>query len=274
MKKRTAKTPRARRRNPITLVVLLFLALAVTGTAYAAVKPTAQADVPGGTAESTEEDVTEGERLFLANCASCHGISGEGNRTSGPPLVGAGYAAVDFQVSTGRMPMAQPGVQAPRNDYIDAFDAEQIHQLSSYVASLGPGPDMPEAEWLDPELGDPANGGKIFRTNCAMCHNSSGSGGALTRGKYAPSLMDVEEKDIYNAMLTGPQSMPVFNDDNLTPQEKRDVIAFLKFIEGGGNNYGGQALGSLGPAGDGLFVWTFGVALLIAAAVWVGRKAA
>lgn len=274
MKHSTAKKRRSGRRNPITLVVLLLLALAGTGTAYAAIKPTSSAELPGGNSAATAEDIEAGYRLFVANCASCHGTNGEGNGTSGPPLAGAGYAAADFQISTGRMPMAEPGVQAPRNDYIDIFTTEEIHQLSSYVASLGPGPDMPEAQWLDASLGDPANGGRIFRTNCAMCHNSSGSGGALTRGKFAPSLMNVEEKDLYNAMATGPQSMPVFNDDNLTPEEKRDVIAFLKFIEDGGNDYGGHSLGSLGPAGDALFVWTFGVGILIAAAVWLGRKAA
>jgi len=45
-------------------------------------------------------------------------------------------------------------------------------------------------------------------------------------------------------------------------------------VEDGGNAYGGHALGSLGPAGDALFVWTFGAALLVAAAIWIGRKAA
>ena len=78
---------------------------------------------------------------------------------------------------------------------------------------------------VDPTKGDPAKGGELFRVNCAMCHNSSGAGGALTRGKYAPSLMDVAPKDIYMAMETGPQSMPVFNDTNLDSTAKRDIIA-------------------------------------------------
>ena len=29
-------------------------------------------------------------------------------------------------------------------------------------------------------------------------------------------------------MLTGPQNMPVFNDGNITPQEKQDIITYLK----------------------------------------------
>ena len=81
---------------------------------------------------------------------------------------------------------------------------------------------------VDPTKGDPARGGEIFRVNCAMCHNFAGAGGALTRGKYAPSLFGTTPKHIYEAMVTGPQSMPVFNDPNIAPTDKRDIIAYLK----------------------------------------------
>jgi len=266
------KRLRTGRRSPLAALIVLILGLSVTGSAYAALQPTAKP----GTASTTvsTQDLEEGRKLFLANCASCHGTDAQGNDTAGPSLVGVGAAAVDFQVATGRMPLAAPGVQAPANRDAVAFSTEEISAMAAYVDSLGPGPDVPEARYLDVEGANIANGGKIYRTNCAMCHNSSGAGGALTRGKYAPSLMNVEPQHIYEAMLTGPQSMPVFNDENITPEEKRDVIAFLKDIEEGGSAYGGQSLGSLGPAGDAMFVWTFGVGLLIAVAVWLGKKAA
>ena len=61
-------------------------------------------------------------------------------------------------------------------------------------------------------------GGELFRTNCAMCHNAAAAGGALTRGKFAPALADVSGKHIYEAMVTGPQNMPVFNDANISPR--------------------------------------------------------
>ncbi len=261
----------ARRRSPIFAVVLMLLALTFTGTAYAVIKPAAPQEqaVWAGTAQLAEE----GKKLFLANCASCHGTNAEGNGTAGPSLVGVGEASVQFQVGTGRMPLAKPGVQAPRGDKV-LFSQEEIDQLASYVDSLGGGPGLPEAQYLDLEGANIAEGGKYFRTNCAMCHNSSGAGGALTRGKYAPSLMGVTAEHIYAAMLTGPQSMPVFNDTNITPQEKENIIAFLKSIEEGGNDYGGHSLGALGPAGDAMFAWTFGIGLLVAIAVWMGRKAA
>jgi ubiquinol-cytochrome c reductase cytochrome c subunit len=262
----------ALRRSPIALLVVLLLGLTFTGTAYAALQPTAPTG-PAVAAASTD-DVAQGEKLFLANCATCHGTNAEGVDNVGPSLHGVGEAAVDFQVATGRMPLPRPDVQAKRNESQVKFSQEQIDQLSAYVASLAPGPKSPDPQYLDLQGADIAAGGATYRTNCAMCHNASGTGGALTRGKFAPTLMGVDERHIYEAMLTGPQSMPVFNDHNITPQEKENVIAFLKNAEEGGNSYGGAGLGSMGPAGDALFIWTIGIGTMIALAVWIGRKAA
>jgi ubiquinol-cytochrome c reductase cytochrome c subunit len=245
-------------------VVLLMLALLVTGVVYAALVPTA-----AQASAATEDDIAAGKALFTANCATCHGLNAEG-RGDVPSLIGVGAAAVDFQVSTGRMPMQANGPQAPAKPPV--FDADQIAQLAAYVASLGPGPAIPTDEQVDPSLGDPANGMALFRTNCAMCHGAIGRGGALTEGKYAPSLADTEPRNIYQAMLTGPQSMPVFNDANLTPEEKRDIIAFLDEQHAG--SPGGSDLGAVGPVSEGLWVWVVGMGLLIGAAVWIGAKSA
>ena len=76
-----------------------------------------------------------------------------------------------------------------------------------------------------------------------MCHNAAAAGGALTRGKFAPALADVSGQHIYEAMVTGPQNMPVFNDANISPEGKRDIITFLKQIEANGSP-GGADLGS------------------------------
>ena len=103
-----------------------------------------------------------------------------------------------------------------------------------------------------------------------MCHNAVGAGGALSEGKYAPSLWETTPTHIYEAMLTGPQSMPVFNDATITPEEKRDVIAFL--VDQRQGSAGGISLGSLGPVSEGLWVWVVGIGGLIGCAVWIGAK--
>lgn len=255
----------ARRRHPLAGTVLLLLGLLVTGGAYAVAAPQ-EADASTTAAGSVEN----GEKLFLANCSTCHGPNAEGG-TAGPSLVGVGAASVDFQVGTGRMPLEQTAPQAPPKDV--KFSEQDVADLSAYVASLGPGPSIPSEEQVavveeDERL---AEGNELFRTNCAMCHNVVGAGGALTRGKYAPPLDGVSEKHIYEAMVTGPQSMPVFNDANISPEEKQSIISYLKYVEEQPSP-GGLTLGSIGPVSEGLFAWVGLLVIVIGCTVWLGAK--
>lgn len=254
----------ARRRHPAAIALLILVGLLVTGAAYAALAPK-----PAQASAVSADQVEQGKKLFQANCSTCHGLGAEGTK-DGPSLAGVGAAAVDFQVGTGRMPMTRPDVQAPRKDEV-VFNDEEIAAMAAYVASLAPGPAVPDEEYTSGEGGDVAKGAELFRVNCAMCHNFAGSGGALTRGKYAPSLRDVEGKHIYEAMVTGPQSMPVFNDTNISPESKRDIVAFLHTLDKQ-ENVGGMTLGNLGPVSEGLFIWVFGLGIMIGLAVWLGQK--
>jgi ubiquinol-cytochrome c reductase cytochrome c subunit len=254
------------RRRKVAPALLLLACLGLTGGAYAAFAPSPQAEA--STAVSAKS-IKDGRALFLRNCSSCHGLNAEGS-SDAPTLVGVGAAAVDFQVGTGRMPAANDGPQVEQKPV--EFTADEIAALAAYVASLGPGPAIPDAEALDYADADAAQGGAIYRTNCSMCHNFAGSGGALTKGKFAPSLNGVSAKHIYEAMLTGPQSMPVFGDGTMKPQDKKQILKYLKTIEKQPNP-GGAALGKIGPVTEGAVGWIFGLGALIACAVWLGAKA-
>jgi ubiquinol-cytochrome c reductase cytochrome c subunit len=254
-----------KRRHPLAAIALLLMGLLLTGGLYAVA--TTVNEAKASTAEFTASDTQEGGKLFEANCATCHGMGASGTQ-DGPSLVGVGAAAVDFQVGTGRMPMQMNGPQAYKKPA--QFNDTQTHQLAAYVASLGAGPAIPAEELLD-EKGNAAEGGELFRVNCAMCHNAAAAGGALTRGKFAPALADVSGKHIYEAMATGPQNMPVFNDSNISPEGKRNIITFLKQIEANGSP-GGADLGALGPVSEGLFVWIAGLGVIIAFTIWLTSR--
>lgn len=253
----------ARRRHPAAIALLILLGLLVTGVAYAALAPKA-----AQAATANANQVEAGHKLFLANCATCHGMAAQGGKEA-PSLAGVGAAAVDFQVGTGRMPLTQPGVQAQQGAV--KFSQDETSSMAAYVASLAPGPAVPDSQYTTP-TGDAGRGGELFRVNCAMCHNYAGSGGALSRGKYAPAIT-VGGKYTYEAMVSGPQSMPVFSDNNLSPQGKQDIITYLH-AERTSQNPGGLTLGSLGPVPEGLFAWVFGLGALIGCAVWLGAKSA
>ncbi|MFI6347012.1 c-type cytochrome [Streptomyces sp. NPDC050560] len=259
----------ARRRHPLAAVVVLLLALAATGGLYTAFAPAdkAQADE---TSQSLAID--EGKKLFAVGCASCHGTGGQGT-SDGPSLVGVGSAAVDFQVGTGRMPLQQQGPQAPKKKVV--YSQAEIDQLAAYVASLGAGPSRPTEDDYNPAGADVAKGGELFRTNCAQCHNFSGEGGALTNGKSAPNLENVDPKHVYEAMQTGPQNMPSFPDTTMPTKNKKDIIAYLHAVNSDETtNQGGLKLGGLGPVSEGLFAWVFGLGALIAVATWVAARTA
>jgi ubiquinol-cytochrome c reductase cytochrome c subunit len=262
----------AKRRSPLAGVVVLLLGLLLTGGAYAVLSP---ASAETGAAD--QSTLAQGRQLFLVGCSSCHGQNGEGIVTKrgtqyGPPLAGVGAAAVDFQVGTGRMPLARPGVQAQRKKVV--YSPQEISALAAYVASLAPGPAIPSSSEYDTQGVDNKSvvrGGEFFRTNCTACHNFAAAGGALPGGKYAPNLHGVTNKHIYEALLTGPQQMPVFSDQVLKPTEKRDIIAYLKSVEAQ-PKYGGSPLGSLGPVVEGLTGWIVGIGACVAFAVWIASS--
>ncbi len=256
----------ARRRNPVVVTLLLLVALLGVGGVYAVATSAAPAEA---TASNDQTAIDEGKRLYLEGCSSCHGLNAEGT-SNGPTLIGVGAASVHFQVATGRMPMAAPGAQAGAKPPV--YTDEEVAQMAAYIASLAPGPAIPTAEQLDYSDADVAEGGVLFRINCAQCHQAAGGGGALTQGKYAPSLMDATPQEIYEAMLTGPQNMPVFGDGTLTVEDKQAVIAYIMNLQEAPSP-GGISLGRLGPVAEGLFLFAGVMVIFIGLAVWIGIKA-
>jgi ubiquinol-cytochrome c reductase cytochrome c subunit len=265
------------RRGPVAGLAVVLMGLLLTGGLYAAFSP-ASAREDGSAAQ-----IKQGRELFLVGCSFCHGNNGQGVETLdgnqlGPSLVGVGAAAVDFQVGTGRMPASQPGPQIPQKAV--TYTSEEIAALAAYIASLGPGPAIPNpGDYSLDGLSDEqrqeaiARGGQIFLTNCTACHNAQGAGGAMPRGGYAPKISGVPAKYIYEAMLTGPQAMDNFSNGNLTPDEKRDIIAYLQSLQDS-PEYGGFGMGGLGPVNEGLFAWLVGIGSLVGVAIWIAAHTA
>ncbi|MBV8346284.1 MAG: c-type cytochrome [Mycolicibacterium sp.] len=267
-------TDRSRRRlrRRVSAGLLLLVALAVAGGLAATLTPKpqlAKAD------EAQSALLRTGRQLFETSCVTCHGANLQGVTDRGPGLVGVGEAAVYFQVSTGRMPLMGQSEQAPQKPPI--FDDNQIDALGAYVQANGGGPTVPRNP--DGSIAmhslrgdDVARGGDLFRLNCSSCHNFTGKGGALSSGKYAPDLASANEAQIYAAMLTGPQNMPKFSDYQLKPEEKRDIIAYVK-MAADTHNPGGYGLGGFGPTSEGMAMWIVGIVAIIGVALWIGSRA-
>ena len=257
----------ARRRRPAAGYAALLLGLVVVGLLYGAfTRPgnIAQASSP----PASQSDIGNGRNLFQANCSSCHGLEAQGT-TQAPSLVGAGAAAVDFQMSTGRMPAKEVGAENERKPTM--FSAQKISQIADYIASLGGGPAVPDAQQVSTAGADTALGSQLFSANCAQCHGFAGAGGALTYGKDAPPLTQATPTQIYEAMLTGPEAMPVFSDGAISPSAKRDIIAYIVATRTEPNP-GGFSLGRTGPVTEGLVIFLGGMGFLVLIAMWITAK--
>lgn len=269
---RPATLRQRRLRRRVSAALLLLIGLFIAGGLAATLTPKPQV------AQADEESLAllrKGEQLYETSCISCHGANLQGVSDRGPSLIGTGEAAVYFQVSTGRMPAMRGEAQAPRKDPV--FDPDQIDALGAYIQANGGGPIVPRddnGQIADASLlGDNvARGGDLFRLNCASCHNFTGRGGALSSGKYAPPLDPATPAQIYTAMLTGPQNMPKFSDRQLSPEEKRDIVAYVREASETPDP-GGYGLGGFGPTSEGMAAWIIGMVAVIGAAVWIGARA-
>jgi ubiquinol-cytochrome c reductase cytochrome c subunit len=255
----------SRRRHPAAGYAAVAGGLVVAGVLYGTFSG-GGASAAAPAQDSTQ--VAQGHSLFEDSCSSCHGLDAQGTAQA-PSLIGAGSAAVDFQMSTGRMPAKELGAENDRKP--TTFTQTQIYDIAAYINSLGGGPAIPSPEQVSTNDAKTALGEELFSTNCAQCHGFAGAGGALTYGKNAPSLNAATPTQIYEAMLTGPEAMPVFGDGTITPAEKQDIIAFITETRTEANP-GGLSLGRTGTVTEGLLGWIGGLGFLVIIAMWLTAK--
>lgn len=246
------------------------LVSAAPGTeASAAGGPPLQAE--GDSAASDQDRLALGRALYATACVSCHGVDGRGQDAPdgsprGPTLEFAGEAGAYYQISTGRMPLANPGDIPSRKE--PAYSPEEVDGLVAYVASLGDGPARPE---IDIEAGALAEGGVLYRENCQACHSATGAGGALSYGRAAPPLAAASPDIVGAAVRSGPGPMPRYGEDILDERQLDSVARYVTYLDDP-DDRGGLALGGLGPIPEGFLVWVGGLGLLLVAAFWMGTR--
>jgi ubiquinol-cytochrome c reductase cytochrome c subunit len=224
-------------------------------------------------------------RLYLADCGVCHGADALGTGR-GPTLADVGRASLDYQLSSGRMPLAgvgraddvpgaplQPLPNKAASDpeivprrHAPAYAPETISQLVDYVSTMagGRGPDVPHVG-----EGDVAEGGELFRLQCAACHSWAGDGGALVRIQ-SPALHSATEVQIAEAIRVGPGQMPTFGTAALTDEQVADVVAYVRYLEQP-DDRGGEPLWHLGPFAEGaLSLMALGGLLMFVR--WIGER--
>lgn len=271
-----APRPGARRFGALQLIALGVPGVALVLVATGAWRPAPSAgSVPARPTAQAEA----ARSRYLSDCAVCHGADGKGT-SRGVSLLRVGSASVDFQLSSGRMPLAPPvrtdssgrplvadpnrnlpnPSAAPSRNH-PAYSPSEIRGLVDYVDSLGPGgPDIPQ---LEP--GDRARGGELFRLQCAACHAWAGVGGALSH-RDAPPLQPATQVQVAEAVRSGPGQMPAFGTAALTDRQLNDVVSYVHYLDHP-DDRGGSPLEYLGPVAEGA------VALVAIGLVMLGLRA-
>jgi len=207
----------------------------------------------------------DGRQLYLEGCASCLGLDARGIEGRGPDLHGAGAAAADFYLSTGRMPLAEPTDQPLRSD--PEYSRGEIDQLVAYIGSLG-GPPVPD---VHPEQGNVRLGLELFSENCAGCHHMTGAGGIVTN-VVAPSIWDATPTQVAEAVRVGPYVMPHFGPRQIDDAELNSLVSYVELTKSP-DDRGGWALGHVGPVPEGMVAWLLAGAALVLVARVIGNRA-
>jgi len=214
-----------------------------------------------------------GQQLYLAHCASCHGVDAQGDPAAGhagkyPDLTGLGPATINFWITTGRMPAADPtDVQAMRKP--PKLTGAEAAAIAAWINTLQPAtPFVPSVNLSTANLAD---GQSLFALNCAACHTITGGGDALAKGTYAPTLHWATPTQIAEALRTGPGNMPRFTG-NLSDAQVRDITAYVTSTIQHPSNIGGLGTGGLGPVAEGFIGLALGVGLLMLVTFWVGDR--
>ena len=261
--------PRGRTRLLQGLLVLVICALAagitaLSGSAAPVRSTSAPATWAAGSLSSVADTQTLGRRVFLRDCAWCHGDTGSGTN-NGPTLRNVGEADADFQLGTGRMPLGSPDEQPQPGP--PSYDPGTLNALVRYVGSLGTGEPLPA---LEP--GDVGHGQSLFTANCAPCHSSSGTGMILPDGTWAPQLYDTGSQQIADAIRIGPGEMPRFGDKQLDETDVDDLVTYVQTL-GRPQVKGGNPLDQFGPIAEGMFLFFVPLPLLVLVIRLLGKKA-
>lgn len=160
-----------------------------------------------------------GKRLFLNNCAQCHGSDARGsigfpNLADKDWLYGGDGETIVATIRDGRH-----GMMPSMKDAVGS--SENVRAVAQYVLSLsGRENDSLKAQF----------GRQIFKDNCVACHGADGTGNKFMG---APNLADRvwlyggTEKVIMETILKGREGQMPSHEKLLTPQQVRVLAGYV-----------------------------------------------
>lgn len=208
--------------------------------------------------QSESGSAPNGKAIFEQRCSKCHGTIGQG--ISG--VIGIAGPRLQAEHKSGQVMMAMdigPG-HMPRFPYM--LSIPEMRSVARYVTQ--------QIAVIPLAGGNLSEGGDLFRTNCAACHNPAVRGGALAyTGVNAPALTGKSGAIVGGAIRWGPGPMPAFPASVLNDQQLASIVQYVKFVQHPVGP-GGNPIGYFGPVAEGLTAWVV-VLLLAGVVMWIEK---
>ena len=182
----------------------------------------AKMDIPSIAADVEARVI--GQRLFLNNCAQCHGSDAKGatsfpNLVEGDSLYGRTPEALQASITNGRNGV-MPGFKA-------TIDARTAGDIAQYVRSMS---------GLAHDQISVIRGKREYLNNCVACHGADGKG---NKALGAPNLTDdvwlygSSEATIVHSIMNGRNNRMPAQEHLLTPEQIRLLTAWVWGLSGG-----------------------------------------
>lgn len=241
-------------------------ALSAAGAAILAMGLTAQSPVRAAAPEVTDELLALGEKSYLRECSTCHGVEGDGE---GPGAYILSEKPRNFQLGTykfrstpsGDVPLPEDLFQTITNGLqgngamMPAFASlpeQERWALVHYIIQLG-GIEEEEPEGIEvppePEITEArlASGADVYtRLKCATCHGDDGWGdgpSSLTlkndaKERVYPTNISIgifkggtSGEELYKRIATGLDGSPMPSyADEASPDEIWDVVHYTQSL--------------------------------------------
>jgi cytochrome c553 len=176
-------------------------------------------------------DQNAGERVYLSECAKCHGAAGQGGKSGEyPRLAGlpAGYIAQQLRAFRDRKRRNKPMIPIFKAGLLQ--DA-QIDSVAVYLAGMP----TPSSSDVDVSMQPPRDlefGEELYVTDCALCHGHDGRGKEDTDNppvvRQFPRYLIKQMVDFRNGKRSHEHGEQLFEEAE--PEELDAILGYILYL--------------------------------------------
>ena len=173
-----------------------------------------------------------GQKIYRENCASCHGLSGEGGH--GPSLNNKEFQSItDDKLIVDILSKGRRGTAMPSWNHMTE---EQVADLVAYIKSWQTGISILLSD--ERIVGSEREGALLFEESCQKCH-LAGRGSVVAPAIFSKGFLDqVNDQYIKHSVMYGrghtqmpPALTGLSGVVELTDQEINSIVAYIRAFE-------------------------------------------